>query len=427
MSLIIIIGFALAVFYHYYLGAYIGLGYPQNTFLFKPEDHFNDFRNALRCIDHSLGGPPGDPQMRDPMWKLGWPFITLVHYPFLPMGLRWGTLLWLGLFVGVFLAWCFANLRGSSAAATWRNAFVFSFLTYPFLFALDRANAEALIFIFLAVFFYCYGTPRHRLGLIALAAAVGLKAMPGVYIVLLLCDRRWRASLFVGALAIYLNLMSAAILPGGFFYNIDRSLFKTTDFYQIRMVLGNEGLVFGNSLWGVGKELLGGAHLMGYRGWPMQVSFAKLQLFYALLSLAAFALVTLYVFFVEKVLWKRVALLAFSMILLPYVSADYRLLHIYFPLFMFINSEHKGRFSTFYAVTFALLLIPKGYIYLPLVREATIQIILNPLLMVCMSLVIMWEGLVKSRGEIKEADDSPPAIGSLCPDSYTGTTLESSL
>lgn len=394
ISLIVVIGFALAAFYHYYLGHYMGLGYPYDTFLFRPADHFNDFKNGLRFIDPSLGGPAWDPEMRDVMWKVSWPFIILLHYPFLPFGLRWGTVLWLGLFIAVFLAWCVRHLKGSTRVVTVRNAFVFSFLTYPFLFELDRANPEMFVFVFMAAFFGCYGTSRHLLGLVALAAAVAMKALPGVYLVLLLCDRRFKNFLLVGVLAAGLNLVSAAILPGGFEHNVDRWLFQTTDFYQTRMVIGYRGLMFGNSLWGLGKEAF---YSLLPAAYSTPAALVRLQLPYLLASFTAFALLVFYVIRYEKILWKRVTLLAFAMILLPYVSADYRLLHVFFPLFMFINSKERGRYAASYAVMFALLLIPKDYIHLSTqlsnVNEVSIQIILNPLIMVGMILLIIWEGL----------------------------------
>jgi hypothetical protein len=97
-----------------------------------------------------------------------------------------------------------------------------------------------------------------------------------------------------------------------------------------------------------------------------------------------------------------VTLLAFALIVLPYVSADYRLLHVFFPLCLFINSKDRGRYATFYGVMFALLLIPKDYIHIHMshIKEATVQskevtsqLILNPLIMVSMCLVIVWERL----------------------------------
>jgi hypothetical protein len=283
--------------------------------------------------------------------------------------------------------------------ATVRNVFVFSFLTYPFLFELDRANPEMFVFIFMAVFFCCYGTSRHVWGLVALSAAIAMKAFPGVYLILLLCDRRIKDFFLVGVLAVGLNVVSAAILPGGYTYNIDRWLFQMTDFYQMRMVIGDEGLIFGNSLWGVGKVAF---HSLLPVAWDTPDTLARLQLPYLLLSFMAFALLVFYVIRYEKVLWKRVTLLAFALIVLPYVSADYRLLHVFFPLCLFINSKDRGRYATFYGVMFALLLIPKDYIHIHMshIKEATVQskevtsqLILNPLIMVSMCLVIVWERL----------------------------------
>jgi hypothetical protein len=152
------------------------------------------------------------------------------------------------------------------------------------------------------------------------------------------------------------------------------------------MVIGDGGLMFGNSLWGVGKAAF---HSL------LPATIARMQLPYLLVSFAAFALLVFYAIRYEKTLWKKVTLLAFALILLPFVSADYRLLHVFFPLFMFINSNERGRYATFYAVIFALLLIPKDYYHLHLhnVQDASIQIILNPLIMLSMMLLIIFEGL----------------------------------
>ena len=50
ISTIIVIGFAIAVFYHYTMGAYLGNQQPLNSFLFKPNDKFNDFWNMVNFI-----------------------------------------------------------------------------------------------------------------------------------------------------------------------------------------------------------------------------------------------------------------------------------------------------------------------------------------------------------------------------------------
>jgi hypothetical protein len=123
---------------------------------------------------------------------------------------------------------------------------------------------------------------------------------------------------------------------------------------------------------------------------------------YSLVVMVCFALITLYVVFIEKVLWKKVALLTFSMLLFPHVSFDYKLMHVFLPLLLFINSEGESRGDWFYATAFALLLIPKSYYFLPDFvtnsgnRDISIAVFVNPLIMVVMICVIMVGGLGKS-------------------------------
>ena len=45
---IVVVGFGIAVLFHYLMGVYFKLDYPYNTFLFRSDDRFNDFFNPLR-------------------------------------------------------------------------------------------------------------------------------------------------------------------------------------------------------------------------------------------------------------------------------------------------------------------------------------------------------------------------------------------
>ena len=120
---------------------------------------------------------------------------------------------------------------------------------------------------------------------------------------------------------------------------------------------------------------------------------------YRLSALALFGLVSIYVLLIERRRWKKVALLAFSMLLIPEISADYKLLHIFLPLFVFLNAPPSEKSDWFYACMFALLLIPKNYFFVAsLTTDAgpgtySIGAILNPLIMLAMSAVIIVRGL----------------------------------
>ena len=52
---------------------------------------------------------------------------------------------------------------------------------------------------------------------------------------------------------------------------------------------------------------------------------------YTKIAAALFLPMSAYVFFLEKELWKKVAILAIAMLLLPQVSAEYKLVHMFIP------------------------------------------------------------------------------------------------
>jgi hypothetical protein len=99
-------------------------------------------------------------------------------------------------------------------------------------------------------------------------------------------------------------------------------------------------------------------------------------------------------------MWKQVALLIFSFNLLPYISADYKLIHIFIPMLLFINCEKESKFRLLSAILFGLLLIPKAYYHFSGIVSAesgapdiSISIIINPLIMLIFTIAIMYEGL----------------------------------
>jgi hypothetical protein len=110
--------------------------------------------------------------------------------------------------------------------------------------------------------------------------------------------------------------------------------------------------------------------------------------------------VVLYVILMEKEEWKKVALLIFSMLLLPTISADYKLLYVFIPLFLFINKEHQSNLDILYLLLFGLLLIPKDYYFFINIHsdangrhDISIAVVINILTMLIMSILIMVNGI----------------------------------
>ena len=102
------------------------------------------------------------------------------------------------------------------------------------------------------------------------------------------------------------------------------------------------------------------------------------------------------------------ALIVFAMLLLPSVSADYKLLLVYLPLVLFLNTEGEGKLELVYIVLFALLLIPITYYFLPTVvsenkiHEISIGVVIRIVDMLVFCLVIIGSGIWKQRHPVKK-------------------------
>jgi 4-amino-4-deoxy-L-arabinose transferase-like glycosyltransferase len=321
----------------------------------------------------------------------------------------------LAIFLLVFMAYfIYYNIKwlgGGFAPANLLNIFIFSFLSYPVLFSLDRANVEIYIFIFLSLGLYLYLKGRTLLSGILFAVSIAMKLFPAVFLVLFIKDKKYKEAFLIVLASILLNLISFAVLKGGFLVNIKGMLFWQ-NLYQTYYVIRNEGLYFGSSLFGAVKVFIYAfanlSHIFSYKTLIVEnkdafqtviVDHASMILaVYSIFALLAFALISAFIVFKEKNTWKTAALLVFSMTLLPFVSADYKLLYIYIPLLLFIDQKQKHKFDTLYSILFGLLLIPKDYYMIA--RDASISVVLDPLLMVIFTGLIIFDGLKERKSPL---------------------------
>ncbi|HNY51068.1 MAG TPA: glycosyltransferase 87 family protein [Smithella sp.] len=381
ISIIIIAGFSFAVFYHYILGTYLGLTYPYDTFLFRPDDKFMDFFNMLVS-----------PYRDGKFHNVQFPFGQRLAQSFTIFPPNIGLAVFFTIFVSFFLCVNYSNLKISIKEQTIKNVFIFSFLTYPFLFVVDRANIEVFVFIFLYMFIHFYRTQKILLSIVFLSCAISMKLFPAVFVILLLSDRKYKEAVYTCFLVILISMLGYFSYDGNIVENI-RAHMATLNWYSMVYSIGNEGLYFGNSLWGPVKLMIIGS---GIKCTP-----ALATKVYSISVMILFAIISVYIIFKEKIFWKKIALLVFSMNLFPFVSGDYKLIHIFLPLFLFINDENKNRFDWLYAVLFGLLMVPKAYVHYPLNPEITSSLIISPLLMVFFTIVIVFQGLSAGIGKCK--------------------------
>jgi hypothetical protein len=386
IALIVLVGLGASVVYHYVLGVYLGMGYPFNTFLFRPFVRFSDLLIPveLRAI---MNYPP---------------FTLLVlYYPFLLLP-GW---LALGLFVlsfaGSFLYVLARNLRQAGALATARNVIILGLLSYPFLFTVDRANFEWVVFLLLYLFIVAYTQERRFLGPVFLALAISLKIFPAVFLVLLLAGRRYRETALTLGLTGAFTLLGLLVFDGGFIANWQRFFHALGGYTQV-MAIGNGGWYFGHSLFGAIKFLLAkSSH--GYV--TVSILFAKI---YLGLALIVFFALSFHLSRWQGRFWKQVLLLVLAMNLLPHVSADYKLLHIFIPLLLFVNQDSPEKNDLLYAILFGLLLIPKDYARLSLYPEASLSVLLTPMIMLFMAIAVIVEESVPGSWFLVPGRESEP-------------------
>ena len=382
----LIVGFFGGVCYHYIMGAYLGYAFPLDTFLNSPHERFSDFHNIM----HQIRGDNFSPE---------WPFkrapVTghLVLYPFSTLPVNISFALFLIISILSLLLICSSSLKTTNKVAWFRMTFVFTFMTYPFLFGLDRGNIEILGFVCLCLFMACYCRGKFFLSILFLAMATYLKIFPGIFALLLFADKRYKE--FGGTILLFVSLsvLGIAVYPGNFMENVARhfAVFQT---YNEIYVIGSAGLAYGHSLFGLIKVVF--KHL-DPDAFSQTHNILLLMRIYFILSVGLFLALSGYLISVKDRLWKRAAILVFAMNLLPYVSADYKLVYTLLPLFLLVReSAAEPRFLV-YLFLLSVLLIPMDYYRLG-ASDVSISVVVYPLSMLICSVLIVTEGL--DRGSI---------------------------
>ncbi|MCU0666208.1 MAG: glycosyltransferase 87 family protein [Candidatus Omnitrophica bacterium] len=389
LSLIVLLGFSIAVFYHYFFGTYLGNGYPVNTFLFRPRDCFSDFTSmffSMADYNPYLGMPPTSTQTM-------LPFLFAIEYIFIILKPFFSFLIFLFSFLAIFAYIVHKNIKMGEKASDFMNMFVICFLSYPFLLSVDRLNIEVLCLFALYFSISSYANNKFWFSAVLLGLAISMKPFPAVFILLFLSDKKYRQVLLILGMVFVLNFVALASFKGAIGANWERFVFNL-GLYKQAYVIGNEGLYFGHSLFGFLKTIL-------------VIAQKRFQLPYFVSPYMAFSLVcagfiALYVLIVEKTFWKKILLLVCCMELFPYVSGDYRLMYFYIPLLFFINAPGNKLFDRAFIILFALLLIPKNYWRYALEPELSLSVLVNPIIIVSL-LILSIVSSVKKQKEAAEA------------------------
>ena len=280
--------------------------------------------------------------------------------------------------VAVYLAGYSANAirrHGPLTTTTLLYAVILTFMAYPVLFLLDRANFDGFIFILLSLSFHLYRKERFNLSALLLAITIAMKAYTGVFIILYLADRRYRSAILAPVLVLLLTVGSLALFKDGLSAETAKFAASMTQANRFGVEVGRS-VRFSSGLYTFLAVALG--HGRNY------VHNAVFNRFYLWGAIAAFAACCLYL---DRAFWKRITVLTILMILLPWTSGDYRLVFLFIPLYLFLNEAPPSRMDAAVVLLYALLLIPKNYYVIR--EDLNIGMLINPPLLIAL-LVCVW-------------------------------------
>jgi hypothetical protein len=378
---IVLVGTVCSIAYHYASGFYFGYAYPRSTFLFLPSDHFNDWDNVYIFAKAYLRGIPG------PFAYFPFAILIAVATTVVPMRVGWALVILLFLVVFALMLRDWVVDCEEHALTKVQYGFILVALSYPVLVALDRTNLEILIFAFIAGFFYfLYVRESPWLAALLLAAAIAFKLYPATLLVLLIAERRVKTFVLAVVFALGLTVIGTVVTAGLGHYSLSAFWQMNANgraFYQQTMVISGGGVQHGHSLWGlVGlSSVLHGVQAAHWR-----------TTLYSAAAVLIFLLLAVHVVFRETERWKRVMLVMVSATLLPFVSADYTLIQLYFPLVFFLNARRVSRWDFAYVALFAVLLIPVDYHYFMLAGDGvSTSVIVYPLAMVTLMVLAILD------------------------------------
>jgi hypothetical protein len=397
LILIIVFAFLLALSIFYYRGVYLAAPYPNNTFLFLPRMRFSDF---IKVVRESIGLNPYQG------FSSGqYPFLLIIGFIFSLAPPVYSILVYCLLLSITLSCLSLYFLHMKSRLLSLLATFTITFLTYPFLFTIDRGNFESLVFLFLLIFIFFYSKKRYLPAAIFLACAIALKVYPAIFLLLFLKEKKIKEIFITLGTTLGLSFLSLLCFKGGLLANIQylasfSNVTNNPDFLSF-LSIGRDSMVQrGVSLLTLIKIIVQQNQLI-----VPEIILKNFQLIYIFLVCVIFIPVVLFIIYIEKEFWKSVALLTFTMLLLPNISADYKLLHVLLPLFLFINSKEAGKLDSFYLFMFGLLMVPKGYFYFSRILsdaaayDISVAVPMNICILLIMSLVIMVNDFRKWKAQ----------------------------
>lgn len=398
LSSIVLVGFFIAVVFHYVCSNYLGLGGGISTFLQFYEAKGQAFGDFTRLVDLSADLAP----YKTPHFLLSYfPFLLVVYYLFSFIKIR---LLGYVIYSIIFFAfWIPFNIKflackNFTKLQNFQNIFILSMMTYPFLYLLERGNFDMLLIILITAFVYLFKEKKYFICAILLALANATKPFTFVFWILFVFEKKWKELFFSIFLTFLLTMLSFMILKGSLSHQIS-ILIENFKIYIARYIYDPYCCGTTNS----SDLFLGLKTIFSCKGYGLDI--IPIFVIDKINQIIGFFMTILIILFSwrEKVFWKRIALLTLYMSSIPAIIFDYKLIFLFIPLWLFVNANEKSKFDLVYTILFGLLLIPKKCVLI-FNTMFSISVIANPLIMLFFIGLIIYDQFNKKKETETEKD-----------------------
>jgi Glycosyltransferase family 87 len=370
VGLIVAAGLASASVFHVVYALVVKWRYPYFTFLYNPHRTFMDFIDVWNAVIVYGPSERHSVTVYSPFSHLVLTLLTHVPAVIVFTAMNVGFCITLAL-----VLWRGVTRRIGNRRLRWIYVAVFSFLSYPVLFALQLGNIELVMFILLAAFVYLYYEKRSAWAWFPLSVAVAGKYWYAVFLVALVWDRRWRDVAYCAVGAVAANLGSVFILArlSGFtFGQVLQNAARTLgDFVRINTDI-HILVQHGHTAWGAIQVV------DMWLGFPL-IRNPLASTLYVPLALAVFALVALRLDKARRPPWLGFTALLVCGMLFPYQGHDYTAIHLFLPLALLGAHGVQAKGGTLVAVLFGLMLIPMSYGVI--VFDVTVSVLIYPLVL----------------------------------------------
>ena len=343
------------------------LHYPYSYPMVGRQFRFEDFTQFSGCFPHLPHFPETSGQ------HTTYPAPALMVYQFFYL-FPHPLLVYLATGVCIFVAAAIVLGRALvRRGIAQQRAYLFAgttlFCSYPILFVMGQGNIEVYLWLLLALGVWAYIRGRWMLAATLFGMAASMKFYPAVYLGLLLAKRRYKA-FFWGILAGALTTIGSLWILGPTirlaYLGIMQGLHSFGSTYVSATQPG--GIAYDHSLFSLVKAVLPGQNYQAYVG------------FY--LVFAAALGVALYFWRIWRLpRINQVLALTIAAVVLPPVSFEYTLIHLYIPWALLVlytvgvvrssGNPHKVRGLDglgFCFVCFAFLMTPESYFIVDRIR-----------------------------------------------------------